>query len=169
MSQYERMVQAAEEGRENWIRRRDSSTRFICQLLFRFREACQIPEEQLQILPWNDEVGRFRGEAKPLTAVLSSTHYDAENDNWQAGVVVYFDPPTRIPRQYATLVLFVTEHDCKFTVQIGEPGKPQPIDLNIQTQAEQFFNTLVEDIKEAMKEPAKKNRRIVMRGFAEPD
>ena len=147
-----------------------SSTRFIYQLLSLFRQVSQMPEDRLKILPWDKKTEKFKGESpSALEAVMHSTRYDIENDNWQAGVVVYFDPPTHTPRQYVTFVLIVAEHDLKFTARIGEPGKPQQIDLNVQTQAEQFFKSIVEDIKEAMKEPAKKNRRIVMHGFAEPD
>ncbi len=71
MTKYEEMVQAAEEGRKNWIERRDSSTRLIFNLLARFRKACEIPEEHLRILPWNEKAETFRGEeALPLTAAL---------------------------------------------------------------------------------------------------
>jgi hypothetical protein len=167
MSKYEEMAQAAEEGRKNWIRRRDFSARFIYQLLLRFRQACEMPEERLQILPWDEKIGRFRDEIKPLTSVLGSTRYDIENDNWQACVCVYFNGANYLPRLYVTFVLFVTEHDYKFTVQIGEPGKPLPVDLNVQTQATQFFDTLTEAIEKAMKEPAKRDR-VVVHGFAAP-
>lgn len=165
MSKYEEMVKAAEEGRENWIRRRDSSTRFIYQLLSLFGKVCQMPEEHLQIVPWDDKIRRFRGIAQPLTAVLTSAHYDEENDCWQAGVVVYFEPTNYFPRLSATFVLYVTESDFKYSVRIGEPGKPQSIDLNIQTQAEKFFDTLTETIKDGVKRP-EKNYRGVKYGFA---
>ena len=167
MTKYEELVQAAEEGRENWIRRHESSTRFIYQLLFRFRQACEMPEERLQILPWDNKAERFKTDAAPLTAVLSSSRYDLANDNWQAGVVVYFNPDNHFPRLYATFVLFVTENDHRFAVKIGEPGKPHSIDLNVQPQAQEFFNTFTKVLEEALKEPAKKHR-VVVHGFAAP-
>jgi hypothetical protein len=167
MSKYEEMVKAADEGRMNWIRRHESTTQFIYQLLFRFRKACDMPEERLRILPWDNKAERFDTDAAPLTTVLSSTRYDLENDTWQAGVVVYFNPDNHFPRLYATFVLFVTENDYRFTVKIGEPGKPQPIDLHVQSQTQQFFDTLTKVIEEAMKEPTKQHR-IVIHGFATP-
>lgn len=165
MSKYEEMARAAAEGRETWILRRDSSARFIYQLLLRFGQACGMPEGHLQVLLWDEKVGRFRGAAKPLPAVLSSTRYDIENDNWQAGVIVYLNNANQIPRLSATFVLFVTDHDYKFTAKIGESGKPLLVDLNVQTQAEQFFDTLTETIKEAAKEPVKRHR-VTVHGFA---
>jgi hypothetical protein len=126
-----------------------------------------MPEERLKILPWDDKAGRFKGDAEPLTSVLSSTRYDIENDKWQAAVVVYFNGQNHFPRLYATFVLFVTEDDYKFTVQIGEPGKPYSLDLNVQPQAQEFFDTLIKVLGEAMKEPAKKHR-VVVHGFAVP-
>lgn len=167
MSKYDEMVQAATEGRENWIRRRDSTTRFIYQLLLRFQQACQIPEEHLQIVPWDNSIMRFRGVAQPLTSVLTSAHYDQEEDRWQAGVVVYFEPTNYFPRLSATFALFVTENDYKFTVQIGEPGKPQSIDLNVQPQVEKFFDALTEALKDGVKQP-EKGYRGVKYGFAAP-
>lgn len=165
MSKYDEMAQAAKEGRENWIRRRDSTTRFIYQLLLRFQQACQMPEEHLQIVPWDDKIGKFRGKAQPLMAVLSSAHYDEENDRWQAGVVVYFEPPNYFPRLSATFVLSVTEDDFKYAVQIGEPGKPQSVDLNVQTEAENFFDMLTEAMKDGMKRSGKSYRGVKY-GFA---
>jgi hypothetical protein len=170
MSKYEKMVQAAEEGRENWILRRDSSARFIYQLLKLFMKVCQMPEDRLRILPWDDKAKRFNcGSPEPIEMVLSSTRYDMESDNWQAAIVVYFNPSNYFPRLYVTFVLIVTEHDSKFTAQIGEPGEPQPIDLNVQSQTEQFLETIVEEIKKAMKDPMKspgRQQRIVVHGFA---
>jgi hypothetical protein len=167
MTKYEEMVQAAEEGRKNWIRRHESSTRFIYQLLLRFRKACEIPEEHLRILPWNEKAETFGGKELPLTAALSATRYDVENDNWQAGVVIYFNEPNYFSRLFATFVLFVTENDGKLTVRIGEPGKPLAVDTNVQTQVEEFINSLSKEIEEAIKEPTRK-RRVKVHGFEVP-
>jgi hypothetical protein len=73
MTKYQEMIQAAEEGRENWIKRRDSSTNLIFNLLTRFRKACEIPEEHLKILSCNENAERFGSEELPLTAATIET------------------------------------------------------------------------------------------------
>ncbi len=103
----------------------------------------------------------------PSQRLLSSTRFDQEEDNWQAGVVIYFNGPHYVPRRYATFVLFVTENFGKHTVRIGEPGKPLSVDTNVQSQVEEFISTPFKEISEAVKEPAKK-RRVKVHGFGVP-
>jgi hypothetical protein len=96
----------------------------------------------------------FGAKADEVFGIHQAVSYDEESDDWRVGVCLRLNPLNEYPRLTASVGMFVTERDSRYSVRIGTL-KPQLVDLNVQSPREVFFNSVVADVKKCFEEPKK--------------
>ncbi len=140
MTKYEEMVHAAKDARREWNRRNEAVKDFVNDLLPKFTAYCEIPPEDIGLLPWDEEAQMFQAKPGERHGIPQALSFDEENDEWRIGLVVYLSPSSA---DGGLLVVRVANK------------MQQIVNLSDPFQVTQFFDFLVKTIKESFMEPQK--------------
>lgn len=166
MTRYEELCSVAQEARNEWIVKRDRCFQAVFALLGGLMQYCSIPDEQLIYLRWDgfpDGVFTVPEDGSRYT-LAGAIAYSEDDDEWNIGVCLYLSRPGVLPRLNTRFGLFVAERDGRLTVRVG-PEKPRTINLNVQTEREVFYNSLIDRMKAGFNGSDKVTEAI---GFAYP-
>jgi hypothetical protein len=167
MSKYEEMRDAADTARKNWSQNRDRCWGYISTLVNGLIAYCEIPEplDRITFLKWNEATGERRAyreaEDGMRYTLPGATVFDREDGYWHLGVCVTLSPPGTLPSQWVSFALCVTEHEGKPMVKIGIPGKPRQIDLNDPRQCNEFYESIVDNIKSSFSDSRKSDSKRI--------
>lgn len=85
-----------------------------------------------------------------LYTLLGATEFDSEDEYWHLGVCINLNLP-----QQVFFPLCVTNQEGKLMVKLGVNGKARQINPNDPVQLEEFYESIVETIKQAFRGPRK--------------
>lgn len=146
-SKYEEMCDVAETARKNWNIHRDHCRQHMASLIAGMRSYCGIPDERINYLRWNEEMRVFTGPEKGNYTLPGAMTFDDVGD-CRIGISIMLTPSA------VAFGLFVSEKDGKVNVKLG-PNKAIPIDLNNPSQCNEFYDSIVDNIKRTFTETQK--------------
>ena len=76
------------------------------------------------------------------------TCFGDEDGYWQLGVRIELMPPSHLQQHSVFAVFWVSKSEGKPMVKVSPAGKPRPLDLDDAKQCEDFYDGLVDGIKE---------------------
>ena len=101
------------------------------------------------LLPWVEEKQEYQGSTKEMYGLPRAVVYREEEDEWRVGVCLLLSGQLSV-----IFGVVVTENEGQYSVAVGD-RKGQLVDLNVQTQSEAFFASLVQMVKDSFNEPRK--------------
>lgn len=146
-SKYEEMCDAAATARKNWMEHRDRCRQHMASLVAGMRSYCGIPNDGLNYLRWNEEMRLFTGPEKGMYSIVGAMTFDDVGD-CRIGISI------ELPPSVVAFGLFVSEKDGNVNVKLG-PNKAVPIDLNNASQCNEFYDSIVDNIKRTFTETQK--------------
>lgn len=152
-SKYEEMCEIAETARKDWIARRERARQHMASLVVGMLSYCGIPNERVAYLRWNEQEENYSEPEKGKYFLAGAMAFD-DDGTCRLGVCVILTPPGTFPERWASFGLSVSEQGGKVLAQLG-PSKPAPIDLNDSRQCNEFFDSIVENIKRSFARPQK--------------
>jgi hypothetical protein len=147
VTKYEEMCDVAATVSTNWIEHRNRCMQRMASLITGMRSYCGIPNERINYLSWNEEMRLFTGPEEGNYAMPSAMTFDDVGD-CRIGVSIMLMPST------VTFGLFVSENDGKVYVRLG-PDKAVLIDLSNPSQCNEFYDSIVDNVKRTFTEPQK--------------
>src|SRR5579859_2828172 len=147
---FEEMKEAAETYKARLIRRNDSAKGYIQKFLNKFSEYTEIPEDKVKPMLWNEaqQIFTTRGTEQFMFA-FQAVNFDEANDQWRVGVKIMITPEV-----FVAFGLLVTEKGSKYLVRAGGPSeRPRIVDLENQTQREEYFASVATMIRESFVKP----------------
>ena len=168
MTKYEEMCQAAADANANWAKYRDRCWGHMALLVNGLMAYCGIPKDpgKVTFLKWNEATGEGRAyrepeDGKQLYTLMGATEFDAEDGYWHLGVCINLDPLNRHSPRRVFFPLCVTDHEGKLVVKLGVGGKARQIDPNDQAQLDAFYESIVETVKLAFRDPRKPSTKPI--------
>ena len=152
MSRYEELAEVAKGAEQKLSDRNKRVLKFVAQFLNKFSSYCGIPSDRLKLLPWVEEEQVFQARTDELIGLPQAIHFDEKNDEWGIGVCIILTSSNSFPRRAVTSGLFVKEDDYHYSIRMGALDFKQ-IDLNVQPQCEDYFESIFKQLKEAFEKP----------------
>jgi hypothetical protein len=152
-SKYEEMRGVEETARKNWVAHRERCRQYMASLVVGMLRYCGIPDDRVRYLRWNEEEGHYSEPEQGQYLLPGAMVFDDAGD-CRLGVCIVFTPRGTFPERWASFGLFVSEQGGKVLAQLG-PDKPVPIDLKNQDECNEFYDGIVNRIKQSFTEPQK--------------
>lgn len=151
MSKYDEMVEAARASRQNWVAKQQRAFQNIGEFVGSFAEYCSIPPDRIHFMPWDEQEQVFRRSGDRIYGVASA-HYFEEKDAWGIGITIVFGSSNQILNERVSAGLYISEEADKVFVGFGG-GKPRQFDFDDEKRRSEFYEEVVEKIKQAFREP----------------
>jgi hypothetical protein len=104
-----------------------------------------IPKERVEYLRWNEQEESYSEPEQGKYLLPGAMAFD-DDGTCRLGVCVFLTPPGTFPARWASFGLSVSEQGGKVLAQLG-PSKPVPIDLKDSRQCNEFYDSIVENVK----------------------
>jgi hypothetical protein len=166
MSKYEEMYQAAATARKNWYGYRDRAWGYIGTLLRGFYEYCDIPQDRIAYLRWNEKTGeerRYQPADKGDYSLPGAIVFDPSDDYWHVALSIPLTPVGTFPQDCFGFVLCVREKDSAVYVRVGLKGKTRRIDVADPAQRAAVCDEIVNNTIRFFQDAKKTEKEI---GFA---
>ena len=165
MFKYEEMCEAAETARKKWIEYREHCWRDMGALVHGLATYCAIPIDRITFLRWNKakgEAGKYTEAEEGMKYTLTGAmEYDDTDRFWRLGVCITLSPPGVIPEHYVSFALCLSQHDGKAIVKVGDIGKPYEIEFDRLAQCNDFYDGIVESVKQSFSDPQKPGPKTI--------
>lgn len=156
MTKYEVLIQAAKDARKEWNRRNEAVKHVVNDLLQKFTAYCEIPIENIGLLPWDEGSQTFQGSAGKIYGMFQALSFDEEQDEWRIGVVVYLSPKNVVPRAYAAFGVFIT---FEKSIPVMRVADKQIKELDNPFEANEFFDFLVKTLRDSFTQSKSARKR----------
>ena len=154
MSKYQEMCDAAAVALRTKNKSRPRCLENMAKLVNGFITYCEVPRGRVIFLRWNGAKGvaESRYKATEGGQPFSLPHamvLDEENGYWNLGVRIVFSSGM------VFFVLCVSEYEGKPRFKTTVVGKPHQVDLDDPSQCNEFYDDIVESIKQSFRDPGR--------------
>ncbi len=144
MSKFEEMCESVAACNRRWIEHRGRCYQNLNRLVAGFKKYCEIPEANICFLPLDKEPKK-----NTQYNIVGATHFNDNDGYWHLGLCMTLTKnPNVFPKQRVLVAICITEHDGKVMVKRGPEDKPRQLDLDNQSQYSEFYESIVERVKE---------------------
>lgn len=165
MSNYQQMSEAAAAARKGYLDYQQRVWSYLFAIVNGLITHCGVPENCMVWLKWNGidgPDGRFTFPDHGGHYTLpGATTYDARDNSFNLGVLIYMTPENHNPRLPVTFALWVSERNGTPLVRIGRDGRARQVELQDEAQRNLFCEDIAREIVEAFAFPSKEDRRPI--------
>jgi len=165
VTKYEELCELATANRENWLNAQNICRQGMIKLVQGFGTYCMVPANKAEYFEWNEETGDYDGSAIKNVPIAAMKFDD---DGYaHLGVAIKLTNSPGRSGNWVTFALVVSQEDGKLTAKLSEKGKPYPIDFNNVSVCNEFYEVIVQEIKQSLASP--RSRSAIGFKFAEPE
>ncbi|MBU2840921.1 hypothetical protein HF670_15600 [Acidithiobacillus thiooxidans] len=130
-------------SRETYFKYRDRSFLFARELIRRYADYLGIPEEQLRLVPLNEEPNPNK-----TYSLFDAIHLN-DDSFWHLGLqITIFTAPNQYPRQTLLITFLFKETDSGFRILISEDDPGHIINTGNESEFLAFFDFLQDTIQQ---------------------
>jgi hypothetical protein len=157
VSKYDEICQIAAAAQTRWYARKQRCLQSMVTLVHGgLITYCGVPKEELSFMRWDEDQKAYVGAGDGhIYLIPGAIEYDVEGDYWHMGVVI------SLPTRWVSFGLCVSEgEDGKPMVRVSRNGKMRQTDFADAQQCNEFYDSIVALIKQALQGPRKSAKAI---------
>jgi hypothetical protein len=157
VSKYDEICEIAAAARNSWLARKQRCLQYMVTLIHGgLVTYCGVPKEQISFMRWDEDQQQYVAAGEGHNYFIpGAIEYDDEGDYWHMGVVI------SLPTRWVSFGLCVSEgEDGKPMVRIARAGKMRQINFADVQQCNEFYESIVALIKQALQNPRRSAKTI---------
>jgi hypothetical protein len=139
-TKFEEMRESVDQGISKWAEYRSQCIKDMNLLVRGFLTYCGIPHENVSFSPLDDADDKEAEERRKF-GMVGAMHWGPDGF-WHLGLVIKLHPFKSV-----LIELCVNNNKGKLFVKAGHDGKPRELDLANQSQCEEFYEGIVQNVK----------------------